>query len=259
MAKILDALFACSLSFLVFMLALSFTECSLRLCALISLASSACVYVLVFHFSEKRQHRAPSKRIVADKRVRGLIYASARQAHSDVFSVLAKRYPLHSACFSGGELRFVQSDFDEGILFVLQKLRVSPDDILSAWRTHGAGHSVHSLVIAVPGRSENDIRVLAYRLKDPNVIILDKKQLRGLFRKYASTKAPSANVRSVHPLKALKDLITRRRARRYALYSLLLTAYYVLTGHLFYLLSGLFLLAAATLGLFQKDIPETLI
>ncbi|MBQ3080342.1 MAG: hypothetical protein IJC48_10155 [Clostridia bacterium] len=211
--------------------------------------------VFSFRFPLTRHKR----KLLAEKRVKSLIYQEPEKAHISVFSYLQKRYPLKNPSFSSGRLYFIEGEGEKAALCVLQKLRVNPDDILTAWRTHGKTSQIKSLVVAVPGKSETEIKAAAYRLTNPSVVILDKPMLRKLFAKYEKSEAPDERIRRIPAFTALRSYVTRRRSFRYLLYALVLIANYIFFGKKLYLISGLFLLTLSLFGMYLPKEPESLI
>lgn len=257
MGKTLDAILLCAFTFLCAVLALTVTGLDLRLSAIAALIMAGCTFVIVSERSE-RKRRKRVRKAQADKQIKSLVYAGAKSAHEAVFSLLKARYPVEAGEFSGGHMNFVHAQYEDARLFVIQKLRATPDDVLAAWRAHGENAPVKALVVAVPGKSEPELRVIAYRLKNPNVVLIDRAMLRRLARIRGINETPSASVRKTHPFKALRGFISRGRALRYLLYAFLLSAYYLLTGHAVYLFAGLTLCVFAAYSLFSAPEPERL-
>ncbi len=259
MGKALDTAFAGAFTFLTVLLLLSLTGRDSRLCAAIALLAAYCACVIAKSIFRKRPRLSLNRRrVLADRRVKALIYQDAAKAHEYVFTLLQQKYPISKPSFENGHMRFTHMDAEKSVLCVIQKLRVNPDDILNAWRNHGR-EGDRAMVIAVAGRSEQDIRVAALRLKDPTVTVFDKKQLRALARKSGALDSDGARPFAQHPLKALSGFITRRRAWRYLLYACLLNAYYLVTGGKMYLLASLALAAATMLSVRRRAEPEQLI
>lgn len=260
MGVLLDVACACALSFLLFLLAfMSFIKNTV-LAALIALVACVCVGVIVFRLLKKKPRLTRRrKRLLSDKYVKSLCYMDCEKAHEEVMKLLSGKYPISDAVYANGCTRFTHAHSDSALLVVIQKLKASPDDLLSAWRTHGRASGVGDMVFAVPGRSEQDIRVTAMRLKSPNAIVLDRKQLRSLARKYAQLRDGDYKRRRPHPLRALSAFITRRRAGHYALYALILIFYYIITGGAIYLVASAALIAVAAMSLRRKSEPDRLI
>ena len=89
--------------------------------------------------------------------------------------------------------------------------------------------------------------------------VLARAQLKRLARRYGSIEAPERHTRAARPFQALRSLLSRRRAWRYALESTFLILYYLFTGAWFYLLFGLALLFIALICLPASEEPEKLI
>ncbi len=259
MGKALDTAFAGAFTFLTVMLILSLTGRDSRLCAAIALLAAYCACVIVGKIFKKQPRLSFNRRrILADRRVKALIYQDAAKAHEYVFSLLKRKYPISEPSFENGHMRFTHMGAERSVLCVIQKLRVTPDDILNTWRNHGRDAD-RAMVIAAVGRSEQDIRIAALRLNNPTVTVFDKKQLRALARKYGAYDSGTTRRGTAHPLKALSGFITRRRAWRYLLYACLLNAYYLVTGGKMYLLASLALAAATMLSVRRRAEPEQLI
>lgn len=254
----MDSVFAGALTFMVVLFALSVTGRDSRVCAAIALIAAYCACVIARGFMNKRP-RLRKRRLLADKRVKALIYLDSLKAHEEVFKLLSARYPISDASFESGHIRFTHMHSEQSILCVIQKLRVSPDDLLTAWRAHGQGGSARAIVVCIPGRSEQDVRVAALRLSKPNVVVIDKRQLRAMTRKHGKLEAPEARARGVRPMEVLHSFVTRRRAWRYLLYACLLNAYYLITGKALYLAFSLALVCVTALSLSKREEPEQLI
>lgn len=258
LARILDSLFAGAFTFLVFLLALSLTHTDSRFCALVALIAAYCAFVVTSVLLKKKPKLSFRKRRVqAARRVKALIYADTSNALMRAFRLISCRYPMTESVLENGSLFFTFDGYRKGALTVLQKLKVSPDDILSTWRTH-RGSALDTLIVAVPGRSEQDILVTAARLTDPSVLVFHQKQLRSFSYQYDKEETPEIGAHRPRSLQTFYALITRRRARRYLLYSLLLYAYFILWGHWMYLAASLVLLTISLIGLSKPMEPETL-
>lgn len=259
MGRIVDSLVVSVGIFFVFLVSLLYAGQNAHVSAFMALLAAFCAFVLISYALKKTPrlsfHR---RRTQAAKRVRSLIYDTAERAHRTVFALLKCRYPVSGERFEGGQLRFLH-EYDPAALYVLQKLRATPDDVLKVWREQGAGREISALIVAVPGRSDSDIRVLASRLTHPDVVILDRTQLMKMTRRYGNEETPSASVRSLRGLKALQGYVSRRRAGRYLIYAALLTAYYILTGRAFYLAAGLLMGYMACFCLGMRREPDRLI
>ncbi len=259
MGKTLDLLFTGSALFLCVLLILSFSGTATQSAALLALAAGISGSVL----AERLMARKPClsgrvRRRSADAFLKKAIYEDAARAHEAVFTLLEKRYPLANPSFEGGCLRFTHMG-EPSLLCVLQKLRASPDDILAIWRKFGTKTNVRTMVIAVPGKADADIRVQTLKLHAPDAVLLDRAQLKRLAHRYGSIEAPERRTRTVRPFQALRSLLSRRRAWRYALESTLLILYYLFTGAWLYLLFGLALLFVALICLPGNEEPEKLI
>lgn len=257
MGKTLDSVLLFAFTFLCAVFVLALTGLDVRVSALLALAASGSALGVVAGWPRGRRKRRVRKS-QADKQVKALVYADAETAHNTVFSLLKTRYPVDKGEFAGGHLRFVHAQFEDARLFVIQKLRVSPDDVLAAWRAHGEGAPIKALIIAVPGKSDPELRVIAYRLKNPNVVLADRALLRRLTRARGYREPSAPERRPAAPFRALRGYISRGRAIRYLAYSALLSAYYLLTGHAAYLFSGLALCALSAYSLFSAPEPERL-
>ena len=259
MARILDSLFAGSFTFLVFLLALSVTHTDSRVCALFALIAAYCAFVVVSVVLEKKPKLSFRKRRAqASRRVKSFIYADTAEAHQRMYRLLSCRYPMSDPLYDNGSIRFTFDGYRKGVLTVLQKFKIGPDDILSAWRAHRSDQTLSTLVIAVPGRSEQDILVTAARLNQPSVLIFQQKQLRALSLEYEQEETPETAARRQRSFQTFRALITRRRARRYLLYAVFLFVYYILWGHWTYLLGSLALLTISAIGFQKPSEPETL-
>ena len=257
MGKTLDSALLFAFTFLCAVLTLTLTGLDVRVSALLALAASGSALGIVAAWpSRKRGKRV--RKSQADKQVKALVYADAETAHKTVFSLLKTRYPVDKSEFAGGHLRFVHAQYEDARLFVIQKIRVTPDDVLAAWRAHGEGAPIKALVIAVPGKSDPELRVIAYRLKNPNVVLADRALLRRLMRVRGISGTPSADRLKTSPIRALRGYVSRGRAVRYLAYSVLLSAYYLLTGHAAYLFASLALCAFSAYSLFSAPEPERL-
>lgn len=259
MGKTLDLLFVGSALFLCVLLVLSFSGVATQPAAFIALAAGISGSVLTERLMAHRPRLSGRiRRRSADALLKKTIYEDTARAHEAVFALLEKRYPVAEPSFEGGCLRFTHMG-EASLLCVLQKLRASPDDILAIWRRFGAKAGVRTMVIAVPGKADTDIRVQTLKLHAPEAVLLDRAQLKRLARRYGSIEAPERRARVVRPFQALRCLFSRRRAWRYALESTLLILYYLFTGAWFYLLFGLALLFAALICLPGSEEPEKLI
>lgn len=257
MGKTLDAVLLCAFTFLCAVFVLALTGLDLRLSVFAALAASASLLgVITKHpFSKRRKRVSKAK---ADKQIKALVYANAKVAHETVLSLLKARYPVEQGEFAGGHLHFTHAQYEDARLFVIQKLRSTPDDVLAAWRAHGEGAPIKALVVAVPGKSDPELRVIAYRLKNPNVVLVDRAMLRRLARRNKSVEVPSSNTRKADPFRVLRGFVSRGRAIRYLAYSALLSVYYLLTGHASYLIAGLALCAFSAYSLISPSEPERL-
>lgn len=259
MGKTLDLLFIGSALFLCVLLVLTFSGVATQPAALIALAAGISGTVLAERLMARRPRLSGRvRRRSADAFLKKTIYEDAARAHEAVFTLLEKRYPLADPSFEGGCLRFTHMR-EPSLLCVLQKLRASPDDLLALWRKFGAKSNVRTMVIAVPGKADADIRVQTLKLHAPETVLLDRAQLKRLARRYGSIEAPERHTRAARPFQALRSLLSRRRAWRYALESTFLILYYLFTGTWFYLLFGLALLFIALICLPASEEPEKLI
>lgn len=199
------------------------------------------------------------KRSLSDKRIKSLVYLDPVKAHEAVFELLTQKYPVSQPEFIDGHMKFTHADSENAILYVIQKLKVSQDDILAAWRMHGKERGARSVVIAVPGKSDNEIRVIAARLKNPDVIVLSRNRLIALNRKYGKNEAPDVRMHRLRPIQALSCYVTRRRALKYLLYAAFLMLYYLSSGKIMYLVFSSFLLLISLFCLSKPKEPENLI
>jgi len=189
-----------------------------------------------------------------------MLYDDAREAHNKVYRCLVKKYPVTDECFEGEYLTFRHGkNKDKVILTVVQKLKSSPDDILALWRKFGKSSGAKSMVCAVPGRSDNDVKVQAMRLTSPDVVILDRMRLVRLARKYIRPEAPAKAEKRLRPMQALKGFLSKRRSFRYVLYTFLFTFNYLLTGVRFNLLFSFLFAFLSTYSMFLVFEKENLV
>ena len=257
MGKTLDNVLLCAFTFLCSVFVLALTGLDLRLSVFAALAASASLNGIIAGWPFKKR-RKRIRKAQADKQIKSLVYASAKTASETVLSLLKGRYPVEQGEFAGGHMSFTHAQYEDARLFVIQKLRATPDDVLAAWRAHGEGAPIKALVVAVPGKSDPELRVIAYRLKSPNVVLVDRAMLRRLARRNAAIEVHSSNTRKANPLFVLRSFVSRGRALRYLAYSALLSVYYLLTGHASYLAAGLALCAFSAYSLISPSEPERL-
>ena len=216
MGKTLDLLFIGSALFLCVLLVLTFSGVATQPAALIALAAGISGTVLAERLMARRPPQSgPDRPRSTAAILKKTIYEDAARAHEAVFTLLEKRYPLADPSFEGGCLRFTHMG-EPSLLCVLQKLRASPDDLLALWRKFGAKSNVRTMVIAVPGKADADIRVQTLKLHAPETVLLDRAQLKRLARRYGSIEAPERHTRAARPFPARRSLLSRRRAWRYA-------------------------------------------
>ena len=178
MGKTLDLLFIGSALFLCVLLVLTFSGVATQPAALIALAAGISGTVLAERLMARRPRLSGRvRRRSTDAFLKKTIYEDAARAHEAVFTLLEKRYPLADPSFEGGCLRFTHMG-EPSLLCVLQKLRASPDDLLALWRKFGAKSNVRTMVIAVPGKADADIRVQTLKLHAPETVLLDRAQLK---------------------------------------------------------------------------------
>ena len=260
MGKYLDMAFGASLMFLVMFIALSFTGRDIRLIGAVSAAASISLSVLIGAFIDRSRKRARiNKRSKAAQFTKGLIYLENRNANERVFDLIKDKYALKKQREEDGCLLFKEGE-NESIraLSVIRKYKCSPDDILSLWREIRRKGYIASVLFAVPGKMDSEVKALMYKLSSPGIRILEKSEIRLLFRKYGAIEEDMKAEKPVHPIKTIKAYINKKRAFRYLLYALLLIVYYVFTGLKSYFVFGGVLLLFSCLSLFSQSKTEKL-
>jgi len=258
--KILDFLAFSVIGLILFAVFFLKTGKNAFLLILLSIVSAVSFSVIAMKcFSFGKQFAFRRRKQQAEREVKALLYADTKSALETVFSLLEKRYPVSSSVFLNGYMTFLHDGTETCALMVIQKFRTGPDDILSAWRNVMKDSFFKALVIAIPGKSEQDVLIASAKMTNPEVVIITRAHLKKLFSKYAKAEAPETRTHRMHPIQALRVYITRRRALRYLLYSFLLIVYYSLSGKIGYLAFGLILFCISVMSFRKPKEPEKLI
>lgn len=261
MARFLDTAFSASITFLMFFIALSFSDKDIRLICAVSLTAAFCVIGIVSYLQKRRPFMfLKNRKRFSTSYVKAMLLEDPKSAHFKAFEALKSKYDLTRIRFSGGRLYFLHGPEKEpSILCVLQKLKASPDDILKIWKTHGKSCSVRAMVVCIPGKSDHEVMIQAYKLSEPKVVIVDKSQLRRLSARIATKETSEAKKKSFHPLRTLRAMVTGKRRHVYLLPGILFYIYHIFTGAIMYLVCSCVLLGIFTYSLFLKRCPESLI
>lgn len=260
MGRYLDAVFSSCAVFLVLFFLLSFTEKDIRIITVVSAVSAFCTGVLVNALCKKAAFlKKRRKRSLADQKVKNLIYSDESDALKGVYGILSRKYRLHDERTDAGYLYFREGAKEiRYALIVLRKFKVSPDDLLSAWRDIRKRKTADRIVFVIPGKSDPDVKLMPVRLLSPDVQILDRMKLKKLVRKYDLEIPMNKAARREHFSVRIKAFINRKRALRYIACALLLTINYILFGQILYLIFAFVLAFVSAFSLLSKGDCEFL-
>ena len=164
------------------------------------------------------------------------------QAKENIAALIQKCYP--------------GSEFTLEVIQQHPGLKLSEAALFQAWKKH-CGEA--RIVICASCRTDPVVRTFASSLPSPKVTLIDSDMLSQMIAEYPegmlAENAPKARLRLRH---AANLLINRKNAPRNLLFSASMFLMYLLTANIFYLISALFLLAAAFLSLRKKLRPQKL-
>ena len=247
--------------FLIMFLCLLFTGKDARLLAVLSALSAICALVVVRSIQRKMKPRVlRKKRIVASKRVKGLIYKDNMDALNEVMLLIKQKYNIHSIMQEGGRMYFKEgASEDQYEICIIRKYKASPDDILSFWREAKKIKPIKGIVFLIPGKMDADVKLMRYKIDRPSVMTLDSAALKTLYRKYgAFEEAETGNVKRMRPIAFIKGAVNRKRALRYLAYALLLAGYYLISGNEIHIAIGAFLFFISLFSFFSNAYSDQL-
>ena len=254
MGKRMDMAALLAMVFIAMFALLLFTGRDVRIIAVLSAVSALCAGVVGKSIHKKAKANVfRRKRNLASKWTKGLIYKENKDALYEASELLAKKYSIHSIVLEGGHMYFKEGmSEDEYELFIIRKYKSSPDDILSVWRETKKGKPVKGILFLIPGKMDQDIKLLRYKIDQPGILILDSNALKTLYRKYGQIEQTAFKEKSVRPIHFLKSAVNKKRAFRYFAYALLLTGYYLLSGNWLYLSIGALLTFMSLFSFFSN-------